>query len=64
MSIYYGDIDTYDINRINIVVGGYHGQGTIRFLMKILYIMNNDKRHEIIQPLGCILCKKNNSMIL
>ena len=32
--------------------------------MKILYIMNNGKRHESIQPIGCILCKKDNGIIL
>ena len=32
--------------------------------MKILYIMNNDKRHESIQHVGCILCKKDNGLIL
>ena len=32
--------------------------------MKILYIMNNKKRHESIQPVGCILCKKDNGLIL
>ena len=50
-------IDIYEINRINIVVGGGHGQGTFRFPMKILYIMNNGKRHENIQPVGYILLK-------
>ena len=30
-------IDISNINRIDIVVGGDHGQGTFRFPMKILY---------------------------
>ena len=38
-------------------MGGDHGQGTFRFPMKILYIMNNTKRHESIQPMGYILLK-------
>ena len=46
-----GDIDINEMNRTDIVVGGDHGQGAFRFPMKILYIMNNDKRHEIIQSL-------------
>ena len=53
-----------DIDRIDVVVGGDHGQGSFRFLMKILYIMNNEERHESIQPVGCILCKKDNGLIL
>ena len=32
--------------------------------MKILYIMNNEKRHETIQFVGYILCKKDNELIL
>ena len=39
------DIDTYEITRIDIVIGGEHGQGAFRFAMKILYIINTDKRH-------------------
>ena len=59
-----GDIDLSDIDRIDIVVGGDHGQGAFRFPMKILYIMNNEKRYESIQPVGYILCKKDNGLIL
>ena len=32
--------------------------------MKILYIMKDDTRHESIQPVGYILCKKDNGIIL
>ena len=32
--------------------------------MKIMYIMNNGIRHESIQPMGYILCKKDNGIIL
>ena len=32
--------------------------------MKILYIMKDDTRHESIQPVGYILCKKDNGVIL
>ena len=62
--IYSGDIDILNINRIDINVGGYYGQGAFRFPMKILYIMNDDTRHESIQPMGYILCKKDNGIIL
>ena len=57
-----GDINLSDINRIDIVVGGYYGQGAFRFPMKILHIINNGKRHESIQPVGYRLCKKDNGI--
>ena len=56
------DIDIIDI--IGIVIGGNHGQRAFRFPMKILYIMNNEKRHESIQPKGYILCQKDQGIIL
>ena len=59
-----GDINISNIKRIGIVVGGDHGQGAFRFPMKILYIMKDDTRHESIQPVGYILCKKDNGIIL
>ena len=34
------------------------------FPLKILHIINNDKRHEGIQPLCCILYKKGNGITL
>ena len=40
-----GDVDIYDINGIDTVVGCDYGQGVFRFPMKILYTMNNEKRH-------------------
>ena len=58
------DIDISNVKRIDIVVGGDHGQGAFRFPMKILYIMNNGTRHESIQPMDYILCKKDNGIIL
>ena len=30
----FSDVDTYYINRIDIIVGGNHGQGSFRFPMK------------------------------
>ena len=58
------NIKLSNIDRIDIVVCGYHGQEASRFLMKILYIMNNGKRHESIQSVDYILCKKDISIIL
>ena len=57
-------IDISDINRIDIVVGGDHGQGAFRFPIEMLYIMNNGDRHENIQPMGYILYMKYNGIIL
>ena len=59
-----GDINILNINRIDIGVGGDHSQGAFRFPMKILYIMNDDTRHESVQPVGYILCQKDNGIIL
>ena len=59
-----GDINLSDIDRIDIVTGGDHGQGSFRFLIKKMEIMNNEKIHENIQPVGYILCKKDNGLIL
>ena len=64
LSIESGDTDIYNVDRTDIVVGGDHGQGSFRFPMKILYIMNNGNIHESIQPVGYILCKKVNGIIL
>ena len=59
-----GDIALSDIDRIDIVVSGDYGQRSFQFPMKILYIMNNGNRHESIQPMGFILCKKDNGIVL
>ena len=59
-----GNIHIYKIKKIDIVVDSNHGQGSCRFSMQILYIINNDKRHESIQPVGYVLCKKDNGIIL
>ena len=47
-----GDIDILNISRIDIVVGGDHGQGAFRFPMKILYIMKNLSEDVIISKFG------------
>ena len=41
-----GHIDLSDIDRIDIVVDGDHGQGAFRFPMKMVYIMKDGTRHE------------------
>ena len=45
-------------------MGGDHGKGALRFPMKILYIMNDSKGYKSIQPVGYILYKKDNGIIL
>ena len=47
-----GDINLSNIDRIDTVLGVYHSQGVFRFPMKIVYIINNGKKHESIQPVG------------
>ena len=64
LSIDSGKIDLSDVDRIDTVVVDDHGQRTFRFPMKILYIMNNEKRYENIQPVNYILYKKDNGIIL
>ena len=59
-----GDIDILNIKRIDIAVSGDHGQEAFQFPMKILYILNDDTRHESIQPAGYTLYKKDNGIIL
>ena len=44
-----------DISRIDVVVGGDHGQGDLRFPMKLLFIMESSTY---------ILCKQDNGDIL
>ena len=45
-------------------MGGDHGQGAFQLPMQILYIMNTGKNHASIQPVGYILYKKYNDIIL
>ena len=47
-----------NISRINVVVGGDHGQGTFRFPMKLLFIMKSSKNIERESSVAYILCKK------
>ena len=46
------------IIRIDVIVGGDHGQGTVRFLMKLLFIMKSFKDVERESSVVYILCKK------
>ena len=46
------------VKRLYKVRVGDHGQGAYQLPVKILYIMNNDKSRERIQPIAYILCKK------
>ena len=46
-----------EISRIDIIVGGNHGQGTFRFLMKLLCVMKYSKNIERTSSVACILCK-------
>ena len=46
-----------EISRIDIIVGGNHGQGAFRFLMKLLFVMKYSKNIERTSSVACILCK-------
>ena len=47
-----------NISRIDVVVGGDHGQGAFRFPMKLLFIMKSSKNIERENSVAYILCKK------
>ena len=53
-----------EISRIDIIVGGDHGQGNFRFLMKLLFVVKNTKNIERTSSIAYILCKKDNGGIL
>ena len=59
-----GDINLSNIDRTDIVVAGDHGHGAFQFPIKILFIINNEKRHESIQSIGYMLYKKDYRLIL
>ena len=47
-----------DISRIDVIVGGDHGQGAFRFSVKLLFIMKSSKNVERESSVAYILCKK------
>ena len=47
-----------EISRIDIIIGGYHGQGTFRFPIKLFFVVKSEKIVEHISSIVCILCKK------
>ena len=53
-----------DLSRIDVVIGGDHGQGAFRFLMKLLFVMKSFKNVERESSVAYILCKKGNGEIL
>ena len=53
-----------EISRIDIIVGGDHGQGNFIFLMKLLFVVKNTKNIERTSSVAYILCKKDNGGIL
>ena len=52
-----------EISRIDIIVGGDHGQGNFRFLMKLFFVVKNTKNVERTSSIAYILCKKDNGGI-
>ena len=53
-----------DILRIDVVIGGDHGQGTFKFPIKLLFVMKSSKNVERESSVAYILCKKDNGEIL
>ena len=53
-----------EIFRIDVTVGGDHGQGAFRFPMKLLFIMKSSKKIERTSSVVYILCKKDYDDIL
>ena len=48
------------IHEIDVIIGGDHGQGTFRFLMKLLFVMTSSKIVERESSVVYVLCRKNN----
>ena len=53
-----------EISRINVTVGGDHGQGAFRFPMKLLFIMKSSKKFERKSSVIYILYKRDYDDIL
>ena len=53
-----------EISRINVTVGGDHGQGAFRFPMKLLFIMKSSKTFERKSSVIYILYKRDYDDIL
>ena len=52
-----------DISRINLIIGGDHGQGAFRFPLKLLFVMKSSKNVERESSVAYILCRKDNGEI-
>ena len=53
-----------NISKIDVVIGGDRGQGTLRFPMKLLFVMKSSKNVERESSVAYILFKKDNGEIL
>jgi len=47
-----------DLKSCNVILGGDHGQGAFRFLVKLIYKYNNHPPVEVEKWLGKVVCKK------
>ena len=56
-------INLDDISRINLIIGGDHGQGAFRFPLKLLFVMKSSKNVERESSVAYILCRKDNGEI-
>ena len=58
------NVEEANIDRVDIVTGGDHGQGMFHFALKIMLVLKNGKVIERQSAIGYILCKKDTRTIL
>lgn len=57
-------VNVNNIDRIDIVVRGDHGQGVFYFPMKLIHIMDDEESIEREVYTGYVYCRKDNGVIL
>ena len=60
----YNILNLGDLSRIDVAIGGDHGQGAFRSPMKLLFVMTSSKNFERESRVAYILSKQNNGEIL
>ena len=62
--IYLNQLKVNDISRIDLIVGGDHGQSVFRFLMILLFVVKSEKMLNVQVVLPIFYAKKDNDGIL
>ena len=62
--IYLNQLKVNDISRIDLIVGGDHGQSVFRFLMILLFVVKSEKMLNVQVVLLIFYAKKDNDGIL